>query len=147
VYGRLVDHAVSRVDRVVSFSASAADRLSRVHRHVEAFPTWFDSALFHPGAASGRTRKAILWVGRLEEEKDPFQLIEIAERLLATDPTWHFVMVGHADDEAYERGKVPGASGSDTPHREVKPGTRSTLEDASPPHARLLGLCAEEMFF
>jgi hypothetical protein len=33
-------------------------------------------------------------------------------------------------DQDYERGKVSGASGADTPHREVKPGTRSTLEDA-----------------
>ncbi|CAN5883846.1 hypothetical protein BH23GEM9_BH23GEM9_34090 [soil metagenome] len=34
------------------------------------------------------------------------------------------------ESESFERGKVPGATGADTPHRPVKPGTRSDLEDA-----------------
>jgi hypothetical protein len=36
----------------------------------------------------------------------------------------------NAADQGYERGKVSGASGADTPHREVKPGTQRALEDA-----------------
>lgn len=35
------------------------------------------------------------------------------------------------DDKGdYDRGKVAGARGADTPHRNIKPGTRSDLEDA-----------------
>jgi hypothetical protein len=34
------------------------------------------------------------------------------------------------NDEQYEGGKVAGASGADTPHRPIKPGTRIDLDDA-----------------
>lgn len=35
-----------------------------------------------------------------------------------------------AGTEDYDRGKVAGASGAGTAHREVKPGTRSAIEDS-----------------
>ncbi|HSJ23636.1 MAG TPA: hypothetical protein VK929_03055 [Longimicrobiales bacterium] len=35
-----------------------------------------------------------------------------------------------AGTEDYDRGKEAGASGADTAHREVKPGTRSAIEDS-----------------
>jgi hypothetical protein len=34
------------------------------------------------------------------------------------------------DKEGYDRGKVAGASGAETPHEPLNPGTRSDLEDA-----------------
>jgi hypothetical protein len=42
--------------------------------------------------------------------------------------------IGEGDDsggkEGYDRGKEAGASGADTPHQPMKPGTRRSLEDA-----------------
>jgi hypothetical protein len=35
-----------------------------------------------------------------------------------------------AADSAWEPGKEPGAHGATSPHRNVKPGTQSTLDDA-----------------
>jgi hypothetical protein len=37
---------------------------------------------------------------------------------------------GENDVADYERGKTAGASGADTPHRPVKPGTKRDLEEA-----------------
>lgn len=36
-----------------------------------------------------------------------------------------------AADSAFDPGKEPGARGAETPHRNIKPGTRSTLDDAT----------------
>lgn len=39
------------------------------------------------------------------------------------------VGTGEAEDAVQTRGRQPGAHGNDTPHRNVKPGTRDALED------------------
>jgi hypothetical protein len=36
-----------------------------------------------------------------------------------------------AEGALFDRGRQPGAHGTDTPHREIKPGTRSALEEGS----------------
>jgi hypothetical protein len=39
------------------------------------------------------------------------------------------------EEDAYERGKEAGASGADTPHDPIKPGTRHRVEDAAQPES------------
>jgi hypothetical protein len=36
-------------------------------------------------------------------------------------------------DDGYERGKTPGATGRDAPHRPLGPGSRRNLDDAEAP--------------
>jgi hypothetical protein len=40
------------------------------------------------------------------------------------------------ENDAYDSGKVAGADGTDAPHQDVKPGTRSDITDAKPDRER-----------
>jgi glycosyltransferase involved in cell wall biosynthesis len=87
--------SVRRARRTFVFSKSGAARLGRVSSAVDYLPTWYDPALVivrtEPREASGARA---LWVGRLEEEKDPVLALEALEAFLAGSEGREATIVG-----------------------------------------------------
>jgi glycosyltransferase involved in cell wall biosynthesis len=75
-------------------------------------PNTVDVRAFRPGIRSPKKireildrEKVVLWIGRLEDEKNPRELIDVAERLLRRMRGVRFVVVGDLPDEYEERKK------------------------------------------
>lgn len=94
-FKRLFHHIERRTvltstDTVV-FNRKAAQRLSAWGGHVRFSPTWFDDEFFFPSEQPERPRTALLWVGRLEQTKDPILALEAFSLL---DDRYHLTMLG-----------------------------------------------------
>lgn len=106
---RLLRHA----DRVFCVRRSAVDRYrARWPQRADRFafmPTWFDSGRFGVGSDSQRTEarqalraqcgwpadaRVLVFVGRLDRQKDPLLLLEAVAPLMKASPDLHLLMVG-----------------------------------------------------
>jgi glycosyltransferase involved in cell wall biosynthesis len=110
---RHVDH--SRV-RAVVVPSHHNERLIRERLNpacdVLVIPNPVDTQVFRPGDVVSQKclppalfggDKLILWVGRLEDEKNPYELIDIAEKLLERKTDTRFVVVGDLPGSYDER--------------------------------------------
>ncbi|MGX5680886.1 glycosyltransferase family 4 protein [Schumannella luteola] len=81
-YRLLESRVVPRMDDVVVFSRSGAQRLEGAHgAHVRFSPTWFDPTAFRPDGHERTASTAVLWACRIEPAKDPVLAVEVAARL------------------------------------------------------------------
>ena len=86
---------IKRSSRVVVFNRAYAALVRQVNPNTIFSPTWFDPALV-PSTLPIRDPFKVLWVGRLEEPKDPLLGVEVARELVAlnTSSPWHLQFVG-----------------------------------------------------
>lgn len=95
-------YAVDRADHVVVTTSRIRDmmieRYGILQGRISIVPNYVDGALFHPALDKPRNdRLQLLYIGRLEAEKNPRMLIEAASRL--TTPT-DVVMIGDGPERA-----------------------------------------------
>lgn len=114
LYRAIETRAYGDVSAVHCMSSAAVqtvrERLSRPATTVDFLPTWVDRTRFHPLAdhlslAAERARlspalaqaglELVLYVGRLESEKDPGLLLDAFARVAAQRPSCKLVYVGH----------------------------------------------------
>jgi glycosyltransferase involved in cell wall biosynthesis len=96
LYHRLERGAVRGVKALVVFNRRESERLTELApgRCVPA-RTWYDPAVFRPmGATSDVVKTGIVWVGRLEEQKNPLLAIEVAAALRDRHFDAHLSLVG-----------------------------------------------------
>lgn len=113
LYEALESRLVPRANRVFCVRRPAVDRYrERLPQHAGRFtftPTWFDSTRFSVGAPNVRaaardelrheqgwpkSARVMIFVGRLDRQKDPLLLLEAALPLMAEDPHLRLLMVG-----------------------------------------------------
>ena len=91
-----LDRAIARrAERVLVFNPSYAEVVRRWNPATVSAPTWFDPAItvgHRPDAAS----HAVIWVGRLEEPKDPELAVRAFAALAQSEPDepWTLEVVG-----------------------------------------------------
>lgn len=81
-YRALERGVIPRMDDVVVFSRSGAERLSALGNQVRFSPTWFDPVSFRP-ATRRAPQQRILWAARIEPAKDPALALDVLARLPA----------------------------------------------------------------
>lgn len=86
---------ISGADGVVVFNPDYAEVVKEQNRFAMFSPTWFDPALLRWSDVPAQPHR-IVWVGRLEEPKDPALALEVFSRLLETSPDlpWTLEIVG-----------------------------------------------------
>jgi glycosyltransferase involved in cell wall biosynthesis len=91
-----LDRAIARrAERVIVFNPAYAEVVRQWNPRTVSAPTWFDPAIT-TGPAPDAVSHAVIWVGRLEEPKDP----ELAVRAFAAlaqrepDEPWTLEVVG-----------------------------------------------------
>ncbi|MEA2622223.1 MAG: hypothetical protein QOH61_1133 [Chloroflexota bacterium] len=137
IYRRLEDLTIPRMDRVFVANRPGVqlyrDRYPGVDGRVQFLPSWYDDAIFRPGAAATHVgeRRAIadglglpaaapgerwiLFVGRLEIEKDPALLIDAYVALHARSPEpIRLIVAGEGSLRAAseQRAKAAGVGGN-----------------------------------
>lgn len=96
--------ALSCAKTVVLTTQTLADyrRIFRIREgKLACVPNWIDGRLFEGAELSHIENKAIVWAGRLDAEKGPDLLFDIAKRLAPRNPDWHIDVYGSrvlADD-------------------------------------------------
>ncbi|MDQ7878362.1 glycosyltransferase [Microbacterium sp. QXD-8] len=96
LYHALERAAVRGVRALVVFNRREAERLTVLApgRCVSA-RTWYDPAVFRPmGATQSIEKNGIVWVGRLEEQKNPLLAIDVAAALRDRGFDAHLSMIG-----------------------------------------------------
>lgn len=113
VYEALESRLIRRADRVFCVRRSAVQRYrEKTPAHAARFafmPTWFDSSRFGPGTMEQRgiarrtlrerfgwsaDARVLIFVGRLDRQKDPLLLLQAALPLMAEALDLHLLMVG-----------------------------------------------------
>jgi len=114
LYERLERRAFSRMRRIFAVRQSAVERYRRLYpEFAERFafiPTWVDSTVFSPSTSDSSresTRAALrreigippdapllVFVGRLDQQKDPLLLIDALKLTVASVPNLHLAVVG-----------------------------------------------------
>ena len=105
----------SAVDRYRRLHAAIADRFSFL-------PTWVDTTVFHPLQTDQirqdqRQRIAdrlgfsaalqlLVWVGRLDRQKDPLLLLDAIKGVVETQPNLHLLMVGDGNMRAQVESRI-----------------------------------------
>lgn len=110
IESRLLKH----VNHVFCVRRSAVDRYQKLHPVIadrfSFLPTWFDPTVFHPirnpeERQSLRQRLAerhgivasariLVWVGRLDRQKDPMLLLDVMQTVLQNQSNVHLLMIG-----------------------------------------------------
>lgn len=99
--------AIGGAESVGVFSAGGAERIARNRGGVTALRSWYDPRIFFPSPAqraqSGPLR--VIWVGRLESQKDPLLAIDAFAILAASQPS-HLTIVGAGSMLAESQARV-----------------------------------------
>jgi glycosyltransferase involved in cell wall biosynthesis len=115
VYEYAERRLLNRTDRVFCVRQSAVDRYRAAYpeiaERIEFIPTWVDTEVFHPPAtpaeaADVRTRhrrqigvtsdaRLLVFVGRLDRQKDPLLLLDAYALCAANDSMLHLVVIGN----------------------------------------------------
>ncbi|WP_454131173.1 glycosyltransferase [Microbacterium lacticum] len=87
---------VRRAQRVRVFNPTYAERVVEWNMNTKASPTWWDPELIKPRADGGERARRILWVGRLEQPKQPSLALRAMQALRqsAPDEDWTLRIVG-----------------------------------------------------
>lgn len=114
IYEYFERRMLRRADRVFCVRQSAVDRYRNIYPELDTrvgfIPTWVDTEVFYPPAnptAAAAERQGIrerlglpararllIFVGRLDRQKDPMLLLKAFERCARTDADVHLVMIG-----------------------------------------------------
>lgn len=79
---------------IVVFNGAEFNRLSSVHANVHRGRTWFDPNVFKVPSAIETPRSGIVWLGRLEMQKDPLLAVDVMRELVASGERLTMRMVG-----------------------------------------------------
>jgi glycosyltransferase involved in cell wall biosynthesis len=91
-----LDRAIARrAERVIVFNPAYAEIVRQWNPRTVSAPTWFDPAIT-TGPASDAASHAVIWVGRLEEPKDPELAVRAFAALAQSEPDapWTLEVVG-----------------------------------------------------
>ncbi|TYQ10707.1 UNVERIFIED_ORG: glycosyltransferase involved in cell wall biosynthesis [Gordonia westfalica J30] len=101
LYSKLESFVGKRANGIIVFNQGDGERLARVYDRVMPARTWYDESVFYPrdmqepeGAAGDFLELRVLWVGRLEAQKDPNLAIEVFASLRKQDKHARLVVVG-----------------------------------------------------
>ena len=97
VYRRLEALVLRRARAVVVFNRPDGNRIRRLRSDALVVQTWFDPHTFRMKpvpAQSGQHGPVVLWVGRLEAQKDPLLAVQVLAALRATVPDARLRVVG-----------------------------------------------------
>ena len=77
-------------------------------RKLECIPNWIDEALYRNAPFACMESKSIVWAGRLDKEKGPDKLFDIAKRLASGNSDWHIDVYGARvlSDEGFDLEKA-----------------------------------------
>jgi glycosyltransferase involved in cell wall biosynthesis len=95
LHERLDRTIARRAERVIVFNPSYAEVVRRWNPRTVSAPTWFDPAIT-VGPAPDADPYAVIWVGRLEEPKDPMLAVRAFATLVRNEPDepWTLELVG-----------------------------------------------------
>lgn len=93
VHAALEHHVVRRADDVVVFNPDYAQQLGLHNPNTIFSPTWFDPRVIQQ-VAQDRDLHRVLWVGRVEEPKDPLLAIAAFAELATLGDAWKLDVVG-----------------------------------------------------
>ena len=87
---------VRRAQRVRVFNPSYAERVVEWNANTKASPTWWDPELIQPSTHTNSRPRSILWVGRLEQPKQPSLALRAMHALRQASPeeSWNLRIVG-----------------------------------------------------
>lgn len=93
VHERLELASIKRAERVAVFNPDYGTALRLKFANVRAFPTWYDPEVI--ADTDARIAKKIVWVGRLEEPKDPLLAVEVFRSLSSSGGhSWQMEVIG-----------------------------------------------------
>ena len=94
LHERLDRAVVRRAQRVIVFNPAYAEKVRTWNPRTISAPTWFDPAI--TVAAPDEAPPAVVWVGRLEEPKDPELAVRTFAALAQAEPDepWTLEMIG-----------------------------------------------------
>jgi len=124
VYEYFERRLLRQTERVFCVRQSAVDRYRATYPEIagriDFIPTWVDTDVFHPSAGPGEAAgvreehrrrlgvssdsRLLVFVGRLDRQKDPLLLLDAFARCAMPDPGLHLVVVG----DGALRGEVEG---------------------------------------
>jgi glycosyltransferase involved in cell wall biosynthesis len=105
IINRLKEVFIVREDAVVEYQARFPDKT----QHIHFLPTWMNPALFYyldveekreqrlkllPDLAMNEADKLLIFVGRLDQQKDPLYLIDTLSELSKQHDGWKMLMIG-----------------------------------------------------
>ncbi|WP_144268110.1 glycosyltransferase [Demequina sp. NBRC 110055] len=93
VYTWLESRILRRASKIVVFNKEDGERLSRKSNRVKASKTWYNPDVFH-FTATPPSPKSVIWVGRLEEQKNPLFALDVLRELLLLEPGARMTVVG-----------------------------------------------------
>jgi glycosyltransferase involved in cell wall biosynthesis len=116
-YHALSHPGISTVVVPSRYNKDAIERIARPRKEIVVLPNPVDTAMFYrrPAASAGAVfgdlagSPTVLWVGRLEEAKNPDECIRIATLVLSARPGVRLVMTGDADDYQARLGRLSSA--------------------------------------
>lgn len=101
VYSKLESFVGKRANGIVVFNQGDGERLSSLFDRVLSARTWYDESVFYPretqvlaGPAGVGKGPRVLWVGRLEAQKDPKLAIEVLASLIKRNKDARLVIAG-----------------------------------------------------
>jgi glycosyltransferase involved in cell wall biosynthesis len=80
--------------RVVSEEIKEQVQALGTHAPIHVLPIFLDVSAFRALTRKPHEQKTILWVGRLEKEKDPFYAVEVLKKIRAKGVNTKLIMVG-----------------------------------------------------
>lgn len=85
---------VKSADDVFVFNPEYADRVRQWNDRALSLPTWWDPEMIREPSPASR-RHAVIWVGRMEQPKDPALAVRAFARLISnSEDPWHLTIVG-----------------------------------------------------
>ncbi|NKR53534.1 WecB/TagA/CpsF family glycosyltransferase [Rhodococcus hoagii] len=93
IHAAMEHHVVRRADDVVVFNPDYAAQLGQHNPSTIFSPTWFDPSVVQE-ISPARDQHRVLWVGRVEEPKDPMLAIETFVKLATLGDEWKLDVVG-----------------------------------------------------
>ena len=85
---------LSKAQVIVSLTEDDAVEWRKIHSCVKVIPNMVH---LNKGALSSLDKKSVIWVGRLENQKRPMEMIEIWQKVYPQYPDWHLYMYGEGE--------------------------------------------------
>lgn len=130
LHAKLEQHVVNQSRRIFVFNEEYAAVVRRWNQAAQFSPTWFDPALIERTELD-RDQYRVLWVGRVEEPKDPLLAVRTFEKLVEKSPgePWTMDVVGSGTqlEEVRQFIERAGLSSRVTAHGRVGPKDVATL--------------------
>ena len=95
--------ALSKAEVIVSLTEGDATEWRKVHSHVVVIP---NIVHLNEGSVSTHENKRVIWVGRLDYQKRPLEMVRIWEKIQLLYPDWRLDMYGEGEQQHELEDKV-----------------------------------------